>query len=143
MAGMTCAPGMSVYNVSKHGVVALSETLHHDLASIGSAVKVSVLCPGFVNTRILESARNRPAPLADTAPAHPESAEREALVRGLLATGLPPVQVAACVLEAIRDERFYVFPHPEARQRIRARMEDIAAGRNPQLPSLNVFKRET
>jgi NAD(P)-dependent dehydrogenase (short-subunit alcohol dehydrogenase family) len=143
MAGMTCAPGMSVYNVSKHGVVALSETLHHDLASIGSAVKVSVLCPGFVNTRILESARNRPAPLADTAPARPESAEREALVRGLLATGLPPVQVAACVLEAIRDERFYVFPHPEARQRIRARMEDIAAGRNPQLPSLNVFKRET
>ena len=142
MAGMTCAPGMSIYNVSKHAVVALSETLHHDLATIGSAVKVSVLCPGFVQTRILESARNRPEQLADTAPAQPESADREALVRRLLASGLAPAQVAECVFAAIRAERFYVFPHPEARQRIRERMEDIVAERNPKLPNLDIFKRE-
>jgi NAD(P)-dependent dehydrogenase (short-subunit alcohol dehydrogenase family) len=143
MAGMTCAPGMSIYNVSKHAVVALSETLHHDLATIGSAVKVSVLCPGFVNTRILESARNRPAQLADTAPAQPESVERQALAQRLLASGLEPAQVAACVFDAIREERFYVFTHPEARLRIRERMEDMAAERNPKLPTVALFKSET
>ena len=59
MAGLTAVPNMAIYGVSKHGVVALSETLHHELAMLGAPVKVSVLCPGFVNTRIRESARNR------------------------------------------------------------------------------------
>jgi NAD(P)-dependent dehydrogenase (short-subunit alcohol dehydrogenase family) len=131
MAGMVSAPGMSVYNVAKHGVVALSEALHHELAMLGSRVQVSVLCPGFVNTRILDSARNRPARLADTAPAMPASAEREHAVRQLLASGQPPAQVADCVFEAIRASRFYVFPNPDWKERIRARMEDILAERNP------------
>ena len=131
IAGLTCAPGISIYNVSKHGVVALTETLHHELAMMGSPVRVSVLCPGFVDTRILDSARNRPADLADAAPAQAENAEAAQAVRQLVAAGLAPAQVATRVFEAIRDERFYVLPSAGWHDRIRARMEDIAAERNP------------
>jgi NAD(P)-dependent dehydrogenase (short-subunit alcohol dehydrogenase family) len=139
VAGMTCAPGIAVYNVSKHGVVALSETLHHDLAMLGSPIRVSVLCPGFVNTRILDSARNRPPQLADAAPPPPGSAEREQAVRGMVASGLPPAQVAERVFEAIRDERFYVFPSPGWTERIRARMEGILGERNPSASGVPEF----
>ena len=136
MAGLTSIPGMSIYNVTKHGVVTLSETLHHELAMLGSPVKVSVLCPGFVNTRILDSDRNRPAALADTAPEVPGRAEMDQAVRQMLAAGLPPAQVAERVFEAICAERFYVFPHTEWMDRIRARMEDIVAQRNPTVLSV-------
>src|SRR5262249_7513453 len=60
MAGLISGPGVGAYKVSKHGVVTLSETLYHELAERGAKLKVSVLCPGIVNTRIMESARNRP-----------------------------------------------------------------------------------
>ena len=131
MAGLTSIPGMAIYNVTKHGVVTLSETLYHELALLGSPLKVSVLCPGFVKTNILDSDRNRPAALADTAPELPGRAEMDQAVRQLLAAGLPPEQVAERVFDAIRNERFYVFPHPEWKERVRARLEDIEAERNP------------
>jgi NAD(P)-dependent dehydrogenase (short-subunit alcohol dehydrogenase family) len=139
IAGMLCGPGTSVYNVSKHGVVALSETLYHELALLAAPVKVSVLCPGFVSTRILDSARNRPTQLADTATGLPGRAEMDQIVRQLVAAGLPPEEVAAAVFEAIRAERFYVFPHPEWIERIRARMEDIVAARNPMALSVEAL----
>jgi NAD(P)-dependent dehydrogenase (short-subunit alcohol dehydrogenase family) len=139
IAGLTCAPGISIYNVSKHGVVAVSETLHHELAMLGSPVKVSVLCPGFVNTRILDSARNRPAPLADTVAPLPGSAEREEAVRGLVASGIEPTQVAERVFEAIRDERFYVFPSDGWTERLRARMDDMVNARNPSAGGVPAF----
>jgi NAD(P)-dependent dehydrogenase (short-subunit alcohol dehydrogenase family) len=131
MAGMISGPGMAMYNVTKHGVVTLSETLHHELTMLGSPVRVSVLCPGFVNTRIFDAARNRPPELADTAPPLPGSEAMEQMGRQLLALGSPPEMVAGVVLDAIRAERFYVFPHPEWKERIRARMEDILAERSP------------
>jgi NAD(P)-dependent dehydrogenase (short-subunit alcohol dehydrogenase family) len=131
MAGMFSGPGMATYNVSKHGVVTLSETLHHELTMLGAPVRVSVLCPGFVNTRILDAARNRPAHLADTAPALPGSEEMEQMGRQLLASGSPPAMVADVVFEAIRVERFYIFPHPEWKSYIRTRMEDILEERMP------------
>ena len=131
MAGMTSIPGMAIYNVTKHGVVTLSETLHHELTMLDSPLRVSVLCPGFVRTRILDSHRNRPAALADTAPEIPGRAEMDQAVRQMLAAGLPPAEVAERVFDAIRQERFYVFPHPEWKERVRARMEDIVAERNP------------
>ena len=133
MAGMFSGPGMSIYNVTKHGVVTLSETLYRELEMLGSRVKVSVLCPGFVNTRILDSNRNRPADLAETAPPIPGSEEMGIAVRNLLAAGSPPAHVADIVFDAIRAERFYVFPHPEWKERIEARMNDILAERNPTL----------
>ena len=94
-------------------------------------MKVSVLCPGFVSTRIRDSARNRPARLADTASPQAARAEADALTARLLASGLQPEEVADIVLEAIRAERLYVFPAPELKERIRARMDDILADRNP------------
>ncbi len=131
VAGLTSGPGMSIYGVTKHAVVTLSESLHHELAMMGAAVKVSVLCPGFVNTRILESERNRPAPLADTAPELPGRSEVEGLMRQMLAAGQTPAQVADIVFDAIRAERFYILPNPQWKERVRARMEDILAERNP------------
>ena len=142
MAGMISGPGMAPYNVSKFGVVTLSETLYHELAMLGAPVHVSVLCPGFVNTNIFDAARNRPAALAETAPKIPGAEEMDQMARQLLAAGSPPSVVADVVFEAIRAERLYVFPHPEWKQYIRARMEDIVEERNPTLGSMEeVFSR--
>ncbi len=132
MAGLISSPLNAVYNVSKHGVVTLSETLHHELAMQGSRIKVSVLCPGWVNTRIIEAERNRPAGSA-ASPRNPEQAAMEEGVRQLLAAGLPPERVAALVLDAIRAERFYILTHPDWKPMIRARMDDILAERPPTL----------
>jgi NAD(P)-dependent dehydrogenase (short-subunit alcohol dehydrogenase family) len=129
MAGVTSPPGMAAYNVSKHGVVALSETLHHDLALLGAAVKVSLLCPSFTNTRILDSARNRPAALADTGQSG--HSEVRQVGRQLLAAGQTPDAVAEAVVDAIRAARFYVFPYPDWQGRVRARMDRILAAEDP------------
>jgi NAD(P)-dependent dehydrogenase (short-subunit alcohol dehydrogenase family) len=132
MAGLTSAPMMGPYNVSKHGVVTLSETLAAELALHGSPVKVSVLCPGWVNTRINEADRNRPPELQP-----PDGADTSLmdmgrqLLDGLLKSGLQPSEVAGRVLDAIRDERFYILTHPEMTPMIQQRMEDIVQGRNP------------
>jgi NAD(P)-dependent dehydrogenase (short-subunit alcohol dehydrogenase family) len=136
MAGMICGPGAAPYNVSKFGVVALSETLHYELMMLGAPVRVSVLCPGFVNTNIFDAARNRPAELAETAPKMPGAEEMEQMARQLLAAGSPPSMVADVVFNAIRNERFYIFPHPEWKERIRVRMEGILEERTPELGSI-------
>ena len=137
MAGMICGPGASAYNVTKFGVVALSETLHHELSMLGAPVHVSVLCPGFVNTRILDATRNRPVALGDTAPAMPGADEMEQMARQLIAAGTPPSAVADIVFDAMRAERFYIFPHPQWKQYIRARMEDILEERTPTLGTMD------
>jgi NAD(P)-dependent dehydrogenase (short-subunit alcohol dehydrogenase family) len=132
MAGLTSAPMMGPYNVSKHGVVTLSETLAAELALHGSPVKVSVLCPGWVNTRINKADRNRPAELQP-----PDGADTtmmdmgRQLLDGLLKSGLQPSEVASRVLDAIREERFYILTHPEMTPMVQQRMEDILQGRNP------------
>jgi NAD(P)-dependent dehydrogenase (short-subunit alcohol dehydrogenase family) len=131
MAGLMSGPGMASYNISKHGVVTLSETLHHELSMFGSAVRVSVLCPGFVSTRIADARRNRPPELADTAPPLPGSEVMEQFGRQLIASGTPPAAIADIVLEAIRAERFYILPHPEFKAGVRQRMDDILAERSP------------
>jgi NAD(P)-dependent dehydrogenase (short-subunit alcohol dehydrogenase family) len=116
--------------VSKHGVVTLSETLHRELGLLGTAVKVSVLCPGFVNTRILEADRNRPAALQNPTPAlrHPTFEE---MARAAISSGLPPREAAAQVIDAIKTGRFWVLTHPQFAPRVRERMEDILEARNP------------
>ena len=132
IAGLTSAPMMGPYNVSKHGVVTLSETLAADLALHGSAVKVSVLCPGWVNTRIDEADRNRPPELKPAADADTSIADMgRQMLKTLLQSGLPPSEVASKVLDAIREERFYILTHPEMTPIIQHRMEDIVEGRNP------------
>jgi NAD(P)-dependent dehydrogenase (short-subunit alcohol dehydrogenase family) len=133
MAGLVSSPMNAVYNVAKFGVVTLSETLQHDLTLRGARIGVSVLCPGWVNTRILEADRNRPATpgAAAARPPTPEEAAMEQTVRQLLATGLPPAEVAGRVFAAIRDQRFYILTHPEWKELIRTRMEDILEERPP------------
>jgi short-subunit dehydrogenase len=132
MAGLTSAPMMGPYNVSKHGVVTLSETLAAELVLFASPVKVSVLCPGWVNTRINEADRNRPPELAPPAEADTSMAEMgRQVLDGLLKSGLQPSEVAGRVFDAIRDERFYILTHPEMTPMIEQRMHDILEGRSP------------
>jgi NAD(P)-dependent dehydrogenase (short-subunit alcohol dehydrogenase family) len=131
MSGLISFPRGSVYAETKHGVVTLSETLHHELAERGGKVKVSVLCPGLVKTRIMDCARNRPERLAATAPMGPVEAAGWETLRQQLQTGMPPAQVADAVFQAIREERFYILTHPAGKDWIRARLEDILQERNP------------
>ena len=133
MAGVISSPG-GIYPVTKHAIVALSETLYHELTLTGAKVKVSVLCPGLVNTRILDSARNRPADLQNEVVQRKASPEEEAvlqLMHQAVEAGMPPPQVADIVFKAIRDEKFYIFSHPEWKEAIRTRMEDVLQERNP------------
>jgi NAD(P)-dependent dehydrogenase (short-subunit alcohol dehydrogenase family) len=132
VAGLVSGPFSAPYNVSKYGVVALSESLHYELALVGAQVKVSVLCPGWVNTRIADCERNRPAAFATTARPLSESEQAmEQLGRQMLASGIAPERVAELVLAAVRDERFYVLTHPEFNAVIRTRMEDVVEQRTP------------
>ncbi len=124
-AGLITTPALSIYTMTKHAVVALSETLSVQLAQQDAAVKVSVLCPMWVNTRIMESGRNRPAALQNPASASgPASTEVETF-RHLVETGKSPEEIAAAVFAAIRDERFYILTHPDVAPLVRRRMEAI------------------
>jgi len=131
LSGLMSFPRASVYAVSKHGVVTLSEALHHELAEHGGNVKVSVLCPGLVQTRIVDCARNRPERLTATASMGSVEAAGWETLRQQMQTATPPAQIADGVFQAIRAERFYIFPHPEGKDWIRTRMEDILQERNP------------
>jgi NAD(P)-dependent dehydrogenase (short-subunit alcohol dehydrogenase family) len=134
MSGLISIPRGSVYAVSKHGVVTLSEALYHELAERGGKVKVSVLCPGLVQTRIVDCARNRPERLAARAPMGSVEAAGWETLRQQMQTAMPPAQVVDAVFQAIREERFYILTHPEGKDWIRTRMEDILRERKPTLP---------
>lgn len=134
LAGLLCPPIHGIYNVAKHGVVALSETLHHELGLFGSKLKVSVLCPGFVDTAIIDADRNRPTegPLkAREQEITPDQEQMKGMLRQVLAEGLAPGDVADQVFDAVKEEKFYILTHPEANEAIKARMEAILEGRNP------------
>ena len=129
LAGLT-SPGMlGPYNVTKHSVVTMSETLYRDLNLIGSRVGVSVLCPGFVRTGIAESDRNRPA-WAPAAPP-PPGMDLQGVVRDLVAGGIDPADVALKVLDAVRTNRFYIITHEDTPAFVETRLQDILQGRNP------------
>jgi len=134
VAGLVAAPFMGPYNASKHAVVAISETLHHELALSAPQGEVSVLCPGWVNTKIAQSARNRPAHLQEGAAPDPDAA---ALLQGFIEQGMAPDEVAAKVLEAIREERFWILTHDEEGDfwvdGVNRRLHSLGARANPQL----------
>lgn len=132
MAGLTSPPFMSAYNVSKHGVVTLSETLFVELGMEASPVGVSVLCPGWVNTRINEASRNRPETAPAPEPSDEEGAEQFRDVLGsFLAGGLDPAAVADQVLDAVLTKRFYILTHPMWNEGITARTARMVAGEDP------------
>jgi short-subunit dehydrogenase len=134
IAGLIAYPGSGIYKVTKHGVVTLSETLYYELAERGAKIHVSVLCPGWVNTGIEDSARNRPTALQND-PAEeqvsPEVAARRQAARQSARTGMAPEQVADGVFSAMRENRLYILTHPESKEWVRTRMENILAERNP------------
>ncbi len=135
VAGLISPPGMGIYNVSKHAVVALTETLHHDLAARGARVRCSVLCPAFFPSGIADSQRTRPAGLAGAAPRTAEDDAREAGFRKAVESGrLSAEDVADAAFEAIRDERFYVLTHPRILPAVERRMQDILTGQTPRSP---------
>jgi len=122
------------YTISKHGVVALSELLYKDLKTRGAKLSASVLCPGWVDTNIIESARNRPpapAPAAAQVPDPPAQPRREA-IRGLLKGGMAPGKIAGLVVDAVKNDTFYIVPvQPDIEQALALRLEDIRLRRNP------------
>lgn len=131
MAGLTSGPLTGPYTVSKHAVVALSETLHHEMAMRGGKVGVSVLCPEGVATGIADSERNRPA--GDRPAPTAEQAMVAAGLKGVIAQGLAPSVMAERVVGAIRERRFYVLAEDQWRGAAELRCEDVRLGRNPTL----------
>lgn len=136
IAGLVSGRGMGIYRMTKHAVVSLSETLYCDLQMTGKPIGVSVLCPGFVRTRILESDRNRPAGLANPlqAVAAPWQQATPRWFQDSIAHGTPPHEIADCVFNAIRDGTFYVLPHREFDERIRARVDRMLSNQSPAIP---------
>jgi NAD(P)-dependent dehydrogenase (short-subunit alcohol dehydrogenase family) len=130
------------YGVSKFGVVRLSEGLYLELKAREAKIGCSVLCPGGVATRIGAADRNRPAELRNpdaTALSEVEAQERRAAAISRWSRGMPPPQLAQIVLDAIREERFYILPHPSVLDGVRMRMEDLLAQKNPRPPVFNVW----
>jgi NAD(P)-dependent dehydrogenase (short-subunit alcohol dehydrogenase family) len=135
MAGLLNAPAMGVYNVSKHAVVSLSETLYHDLALVNAPIGASVLCPYFVPTGIHQSHRNRPEELKpDTRPTASQMAAQALTSKAVESGKVSASDVARITFDAIREGRFYIYSHPQALGGVRERMEAIVEGKNPPDP---------
>ena len=134
VAGLVSAPGMGAYCASKHAVVTISECLFHELGfATGGKVKVSVLCPGWVKTNIIDAERNRPASLAREPGSKPTPQQQmmEAMLRQAVSNGMPPSHVADQVLAAIHEERFWILTHPEMKKAIEVRSRGILEGIDP------------
>jgi NAD(P)-dependent dehydrogenase (short-subunit alcohol dehydrogenase family) len=133
LAGLGGVAGLGVYCTTKFAVVGLSESLHHDLVARGSEVGVSVLCPGFVQTRIGESTRNAPATIAGWLD-RPDTQAMTEFANALTAAGIAPSTVADAVLAAIVHRTFYIVPHERAAvETTRARAEWMAGGAPPEI----------
>ena len=136
MAGLLNAPNMGVYNVSKHAVVSMSETLYQDLRLVTDQIGASVLCPFFVPTGITKSDRNRPGELSDANKKLTKSQLiGQAMSDKAVSSGkVTAAQVAQFVFDAIAESRFYIFSHPKSLASVQTRLEDIMTQRNPTDP---------
>jgi NAD(P)-dependent dehydrogenase (short-subunit alcohol dehydrogenase family) len=133
VAGLLSVPNMGLYCVSKHAVVTLSECLHHDLAQRDAKVSVSLLCPAYVPTGIIDSERNRPAMLRNPprTKTSEELAQEEQMRHAVQSGRITAEQVAEMVFDAVQGERFYILTHPKIKGSIQTRMEDILHDRQP------------
>ena len=136
MAGLLNAPNMGVYNVTKHAVVAMSETLYQDLKLVTDQISASVLCPFFVPTGISQSHRNRPAEFKEQG-VKPTKSQLigQAMSDKAVGSGrVSAADVAQKVFDAIAADQFYIYSHPKAIASVQVRMEDIMLQRNPTDP---------
>jgi NAD(P)-dependent dehydrogenase (short-subunit alcohol dehydrogenase family) len=132
IAGVVTIPGLTPYCVTKHAVVALSECLHHELTRMGGGrVGVSVLCPGAVKTGLVDCERHRPRQLRGTRPPTPAEQAIDRAIRDSNEMGMDPAKVAEQTLQAIQEERFYVFTHPEVKPAFRQRFDELLAEKGP------------
>jgi NAD(P)-dependent dehydrogenase (short-subunit alcohol dehydrogenase family) len=133
MAGLGTPPNFGLYNVSKHAVVALSETLYQDLALVTDQIHTSVLCPFFVPTGIHESERNRQADTT-TSLTPSQRMGRTAMAQAVSQGTVSAAEVAQSVFDAMREQRFYIFTHPQTLDRVAERMQAIVTQSNPPDP---------
>ena len=136
MAGLLTPPNMGVYNVSKHAVVSLSETLYQDLRLVTDQIGASVLCPYFVPTGISQSERNRPASMADEKPTKSQLIGQAMSDKAVTSGKVTAADVAQKVFDAIAADQFYIFSHPKALGNLQSRMESILRIENPADPFL-------
>ncbi len=134
MAGLLAAPNMGVYNVSKHAVVALSETLYQDLSLVTDQISASVLCPFFVPTGISQSHRNRPAELRGSKPTKSQLVGQAMTSKAVDSGKVSAADVAQRVFDAVAKNQFYIYSHPKAIKSVQTRLEDILQARNPSDP---------
>ncbi|HXF45054.1 MAG TPA: SDR family oxidoreductase [Burkholderiaceae bacterium] len=135
MAGWVCAPLMGVYNASKHAVVALTETLYHDLRLADSTIGVSLLCPAFVPTGITQSERNRPDELANEGgPTESQRVAQQQTAKAVSAGKISAAEVAQMTFDAIRADRFFVFTHPKILPTVEERYQAALRGAAPADP---------
>jgi NAD(P)-dependent dehydrogenase (short-subunit alcohol dehydrogenase family) len=136
MAGMLSAPNMGVYNVTKHAVVAMSETLYQDLRLVTDQIGASVLCPYFVPTGIHNSGRNRPADLQnqDAKPTKSQLIAQAMSSKAVTSGKVTAATIAQAVFDAMAEGRFYIFSHPHALGGVQTRLEDVMQSRNPTDP---------
>ena len=134
MAGLLNAPNMGVYNVSKHAVVSLSETLYQDLALVTDQISASVLCPFFVATGISASHRNRPAQLRGNKPTQSQLVGQAMSTKAVSSGKVSAADVAQLVFDAVAANQFYIYSHPKAIKSVQTRLEDIVQIRNPTDP---------
>ena len=132
MAGLLNAPNMGVYNVSKHAVVSLSETLYQDLRLVSHQVGASVLCPYFVPTGISQSHRNRPAGLSREKPTRSQLIGQAMTDKAVSSGKVTAAEIAQKVFDAVVAGQFYIYSHPKALGNVQARMEAIVKQENPQ-----------
>lgn len=131
MAGLLAPPNMGVYNVSKHAVVSLTETLYQDLRLVTDQINCSVLCPYFVPTGIANSERNRPDVVAEEQLTASQKIARAMSQKAVNSGRVSAQDIASKVFAAIADNQFYIFSHPHALSNVQTRMEDILELRNP------------
>ena len=134
MAGLLAAPNMGVYNVSKHAVVALSETLYQDLQLISHQVGASVLCPYFVPTGISQSHRNRPADVAANKPTQSQLIGQAMSDKAVGSGKVSAAEVAQKVFDSVQAGQFYIYSHPQALSLVNQRMQAVVEGTNPPDP---------
>ncbi len=125
MAGLMALPGAAPYNATKHAVVAISESLFLELGSTGSPVGVSVLCPGFVKTDLMQHEPNEVS--------SPIGALIGQMLTSGVDTGIPADDVADAVVSAVDAGQFWILTHEEMRALPVERMERAASQSNPPL----------